>query len=803
MKKWLLIRLWLVFSLSLVGVQPVLAEMYWVDAAAATDGDIASVIMETYIVGIIMKNGMLVQTWFGRRATIAVTFDTPHYFITATAGSGGSISPSGSIRVEENATQTFTITADDWIDISDALVDGTSVGAVSSYTCSDVAADHAIEAGFANLVPDVWVDDDYSVGGDNDGHTWMADAFNIVQEGIDAVTAPAIVHVAAGVYNDHIGLKSGVQVLGAGADVTTLDGTGLHGMMVTVQDVDDTSVFEGFTVQNGTKTISAVQGTGMSLTNSNSVIRNCVFRENQALSILNNNSSPVLSDCSIISNDGGGMYNSNGSNPVLTGCLFEDNLTYSMQNCDSSPDMTGCDFIGNFIADAVANQGGAMRNENATPRIVNCRFINNKLDNGIGGFAGGGGAIYNLRSSPEIRNCTFTGNAAGSSGAIFNLISSPSITNCAFTNNSDYEDDDDGGAITNLSGSAPAITNCTFTGNSGFKGGAIYTDLSSASALPTTVTNCIFSGNSAERDGGAIYSQFSGSPLHVVNSVFSNNEPDSDADGNGLGGALYNDRADVTISVDFMPTAAGQQNTDLTITSNDPDESPLTVFLTGTGLPLYHTIIASAGSGGSITPSGSVELVDGEDQSFTIAAAAGFTVFTVLVDGVSVGAVTTYGFADVTADHTIEAQFAQPGDIIVGTVSGNTDESGATAEFTIALASKPTDDVEISVASDDATEADVSPVVLIFAPANWNTPQIITVTGVDDDVTDGDISYAILLAAISSDMAYDGMNPPDITLINLDDEDVPPAGTGGDNGNGGGGNGGGGCFIHSFAGIEI
>ena len=71
-----------------------------------------------------------------------------------------------------------------------------------------------------------------------------------------------------------------------------------------------------------------------------------------------------------------------------------------------------------------------------------------------------------------------------------------------------------------------------------------------------------------------------------------------------------------------------------------------------------HTIAASAGANGSITPSGSVAVNDGDDQAFTIAAAAHYHIADVLVDGSSVGAVSSYTFTNVTTDHTIAASFA-------------------------------------------------------------------------------------------------------------------------------------------------
>lgn len=66
--------------------------------------------------------------------------------VTASAGSGGSISPSGSVSVAYGGSQTFTITPNPGYRVRDVLVDGVSVGAVKSYTFSNVQAAHTIEA---------------------------------------------------------------------------------------------------------------------------------------------------------------------------------------------------------------------------------------------------------------------------------------------------------------------------------------------------------------------------------------------------------------------------------------------------------------------------------------------------------------------------------------------------------------------------------------------------------------------------------------------------------------------------------
>jgi uncharacterized repeat protein (TIGR02543 family) len=76
-----------------------------------------------------------------------------YYTITASAGKGGSISPSGSVSVLKDMDSTFTMTPDSGYRISDVLVDGKSIGAVTSYTFESVQKDHTIEAVFAKDNP--------------------------------------------------------------------------------------------------------------------------------------------------------------------------------------------------------------------------------------------------------------------------------------------------------------------------------------------------------------------------------------------------------------------------------------------------------------------------------------------------------------------------------------------------------------------------------------------------------------------------------------------------------------------------
>src|SRR5262249_37683040 len=87
--------------------------------------------------------------------TIDATFGTYGPFtITATAGAGGTITPSGATTIACGGSQTYTITpADKCHAIADVHVDGVSVGAGANYTFADVQANHTIDATFSTLGP--------------------------------------------------------------------------------------------------------------------------------------------------------------------------------------------------------------------------------------------------------------------------------------------------------------------------------------------------------------------------------------------------------------------------------------------------------------------------------------------------------------------------------------------------------------------------------------------------------------------------------------------------------------------------
>jgi hypothetical protein len=62
---------------------------------------------------------------------------------------------------------------------------------------------------------------------------------------------------------------------------------------------------------------------------------------------------------------------------------------------------------------------------------------------------------------------------------------------------------------------------------------------------------------------------------------------------------------------------------------------------------------------------------------------------------------------------------------------------------------------------------------LIFKTANWSTPQTVTITGVDDSDSDGDVAYTIHTAPATGAAEYTRIDPLDVSVTNLDDE-LPP-----------------------------
>jgi len=124
------------------------------------------------------------------------------------------------------------------------------------------------------------------------------------------------------------------------------------------------------------------------------------------------------------------------------------------------------------------------------------------------------------------------------------------------------------------------------------------------------------------------------------------------------------------VLVDGVSVGAVDNYTFSNVTANHTIEASFSI--------LTYSITASAGANGSISPSGNVNTNYGQNQTFTITPNTGYEIANVLVDGVSVGAVDTYTFSNVTANHTIEASFTLQTYVIAASSGegGSIDPSG-------------------------------------------------------------------------------------------------------------------------------
>lgn len=138
------------------------------------------------------------------------------------------------------------------------------------------------------------------------------------------------------------------------------------------------------------------------------------------------------------------------------------------------------------------------------------------------------------------------------------------------------------------------------------------------------------------------------------------------ADGNFIVTAVKQGTATINIAFTGGDVTDDTYNKSITVNVSDGAFTPAPT----------HTITASAGVGGSISPSGSVSVEDGADQIFNITPNSNYRISSVTVDGASVGAVPSYTFVNVTVNHSISATFTYAGG---STSSGNSSGSGSSS----------------------------------------------------------------------------------------------------------------------------
>jgi len=245
------------------------------------------------------------------------------YTITATAGAGGSISPSETVTVTEGANQTFTITPDKCYEIANVLIDGLSAGPLTSYTFTDIQADHTISASF--VVPGPRID-----------NTTTEVTYTTIQAAIDATSPGDTLIVCPGTYYENIVLDNKNITLRS-IDPTNLSMVEATIIRGTISDSvvkftgGDTSILKGFKITNG----NASSGGGIFINYSSPVITANMITNNTGHSgggIFIYDSSPVITGNIITENNavgggGGGISMNSYSSPTIQDNIIMENRT--------------------------------------------------------------------------------------------------------------------------------------------------------------------------------------------------------------------------------------------------------------------------------------------------------------------------------------------------------------------------------------------------------------------------------------------------------------------------------------------
>jgi len=115
----------------------------------------------------------------------------------------------------------------------------------------------------------------------------------------------------------------------------------------------------------------------------------------------------------------------------------------------------------------------------------------------------------------------------------------------------------------------------------------------------------------------------------------------------------------------------------------------------------------------------------------------------------------------------------QQGVTITEPTTTHTEESGTSLEFDVELTVNPLGDVIVPFSVSDVSEASLSSSQLTFTSSNWDIPQTITVTGTDDELFDGEISFQLISGDPTSnaDSNYDNLGEEDVDDFSLTNED--------------------------------
>jgi signal transduction histidine kinase len=549
----------------------------------------------------------------------AVFTASSSYNIIATAVGGGSISPSGTVPVSGGANQAFTITPNTNNQISNVLVDGTSAGAVSSYTFYSVTATHTIEADFSPITSTITAT---AVGSGtispsgavsvDDGTNQTFDispgsGYQIADVLVDDASVGA---VSSYTFNDVLTAHTIEADFSPITFTLTVSASGGG----TVNPAGDVMVDDG-----SDQVIDATPSDGYYFSgySSNGTVncipsgddQDCTISDITSDEYFTADFAPIYTITATA--DGNGSISPSGSVPIDSGSTQTFNITPGSESQISEVivDDTSVGAVTSYAFDDVTAN-----------HTIEADF--SPITNTITASAGTGGSI-----SPSGATLVNYG-----SDQTFNI-----------TPSSDYQI-----SSVQVDGASVGVVN-SYTFDDVVVGHTI-----EAGFAPITYTLTISGG-----PGGSV----SPSGVIVVADGISQTIDLTPDDGYYVAGHSSNG------SVSCTNSDKGSACTISDITSNEYFKAEFAA--TPVSPTPAFTITAAVSGPGTISPNGDTNVNEGANQSFAISPNSGDAISQVLVDGVDQGSITTYTFSDVTAAHSIEAIFTSPVTPITTTTTNN------------------------------------------------------------------------------------------------------------------------------------
>ncbi len=524
---------------------------------------------------------------------IVASFALDTHTITASAGAGGSITPSGEVSVNHFDVQLFTFTADPGYSISSLLVDGVPQTLADSYLFIGVVADHTIEVSFSLV-----------------SHTINA----IATEG-GSITPSGLVPVTHGTDQSFtITADPGYHIVDVVVDtvskgaVTSWDFTSV---------VTDHMIVASFALD--THTITASAGAGGSITPSGEVSVN-----HFDVQLFTFTADPGYSISSLLVD---GAPQTLADSYLFIGVVADHTIEVSFS-------------LVSHTINAIATEGGSITPSGLVP-------VTHGTDQSFTITADPGyhivDVVVDTVSKGAVTSWDFTSVVTDHMIVASFALDTHTITASAGA----------GGSITpsgEVSVNHFDVQLFTFTADPGYSISSLLVD-----GVPQTLADSyLFIGVVADHTIEVSFSLVS----HTINAIATEGGSITPS---GLVPVTHGTDQSFTITADpgyhivdvVVDTVSKGAVTSWDFTSVVTDHTIVASFALDT-----HTITASAGAGGSITPSGEVSVNHFDVQLFTFTADPGYSISSLLVDGVPQTLADSYLFIGVVADHTIEVSFS-------------------------------------------------------------------------------------------------------------------------------------------------